>query len=77
MENTIKYNITDSLSRHAESSCKLNCVTTKFPEDTVVAMAYVPFQLDKTSYSPEVALREGTLFPILNKPFCGRSVVNE
>ena len=43
----------------------------------VVAMAYVPFQLDKTTYSPEVALCEGTLFKVLNKPFCGRSLMNE
>lgn len=77
MDNTIKCNMVDTVSRLSASTCKLNCVTTEFPEDTVVAMAYVPFQLDKTSYSPEVALREGTLFPILNKPFCGRSVINE
>ena len=77
MDNTIKCNMADTVSRLSVSTCKLNCVTTEFPADTVVAMAYVPFQLDKTSYSPEVALREGTLFPILNKPFCGRSVTYE
>ena len=48
----------------------------KNTENIPVAMAYVPFQLDKTSYSAEMALCEGTLFPVLNKPFCGRSVMN-
>lgn len=77
MDNTVKYDMADAVARLSASSCKINCVTTEFPSDTVVAMAYVPFQLDKTSYSPEVALREGTLFTVLNKPFCGRSLMNE
>lgn len=41
------------------------------PEDTVTAMAYVPFQTDTTQYSPEKALEIGTLFTNLNKPFLG------
>lgn len=70
------FNMVDMAMRVAPKDCPCNCVTTEFPEDTVVAMAYVPFQLDKTSYSAEKALHEGTLFPVLNKPFCGRSVMN-
>lgn len=62
--------------QNASVDCPCNCVTTAFPNDTVVAMAYVPFQLDTTRYSAEKALCEGTLFPVLNKPFCGRSVMN-
>ncbi len=62
--------------QNASADCPCNCVITAFPNDTVVAMAYVPFQLDTTSYSAEKALCEGTLFPVLNKPFCGRSVMN-
>lgn len=77
MDNNYKFNMADTVSRLSSSSCKFNCITTELPQDTVVAMAYVPFQLDKTSYSPEVALREGTLFTALNKPFCGRSLMNE
>ena len=77
MDNTIKFDMADTVSRLSAPACKTNCVTTEFPNDTTVAMAYVPFQLDKTSYTPEVALREGTLFTVLNKPFCGRSVINE
>ena len=37
-----------------------------------LAMAYVPRQRWNTVYSLEQALAEGTLFPELNKPFCGR-----
>lgn len=77
MDNTIKCNVADSVLRMATSDCKTNCVTTALPANPVVAMAYVPFQLDKTTYSPEIALCEGTLFKVLNKPFCGRSLLNE
>lgn len=77
MENISKFNMAETAMRISSPDCKRNCVTTALPENPVVAMAYVPFQLDKTSYSPEVALREGTLFPVLNKPFCGRSLMND
>lgn len=40
-----------------------------FPEDFSVAMAYVPLQVDTTVYNENKALCEGTLFPVLNKPF--------
>ncbi len=39
------------------------------PKDTALAMAYVPFQNADKLYSPEQALRMGTLFPELNLPF--------
>lgn len=77
MDNTIKCNMADTVSRLAAPDCRNNCVTTALSANPVVAMAYVPFQLDKTSYSAEKALQEGTLFTVLNKPFCGRSVINE
>ena len=77
MDNTIKCNVADSVLRMTASDCKNNCVTTALPANPVATMAYVPFQLDKTAYSPEVALCEGTLFKVLNKPFCGRSLMNE
>jgi hypothetical protein len=45
---------------------------TPFPEKTVYAMAYVPFQQPcKNTYSPEIGLQTGTLFPSLDKPFIG------
>lgn len=45
---------------------------TPLPSDAVVAMAYVPFQTDTTTYPEMQALACGTLFPCLNKPFKGR-----
>lgn len=39
------------------------------PDDTVTAMAYVPFQTDKSMFDTEVALSKGTLFSDLYKPF--------
>ena len=40
-----------------------------FPKDTMVTMAYVPFQNAGELYAPEQALCRGTLFPELDKPF--------
>ena len=42
------------------------------PKDMVVAMAYVPWQYFGEVYEPDKALRIGTIFPELNKPFIGR-----
>lgn len=41
------------------------------PASPVVAMAYVPFQTDITTYDEINALACGTLFPCLSKPFKG------
>ncbi len=43
--------------------------TSRFPEHTPLAMAYVPFQQWGETYSEDEALRCGTLFPELNFPF--------
>lgn len=75
MQNTIHFDMADAMARYAEHDCGKMCVNTALPENPVPTMAYIPFQLDKTSYTAEMALREGTLFPVLNKPFCGRSVL--
>lgn len=45
------------------------------PSDAAVTMAYVPFQLDMTTYEPSTALEKGTLFETLDKPFCGKKVM--
>lgn len=50
---------------------KPSCPNTSLPIDATVTMAYVPYQLDTNVYCPEVALQNGTLFPILDKPFFG------
>ena len=50
--------------------CRTTC--TPLPEDPVPGMAYVPFQQWSETYEPARALDDGTLFPVLNKPFYGR-----
>ncbi len=47
------------------------CKMTALPENPQVAMSYVPFQTDFTTYDDMNALKCGTLFPVLNKPFLG------
>lgn len=43
----------------------------RLPEDTVVAMAYIPYQTSRNLevYSPEQGICAGTMFPELDKPF--------
>lgn len=40
-----------------------------------LAMATVPWQQFTNSYEPDKALRVGTIFPELDKPFLGRGVM--
>ncbi len=79
MKDTVKFDMADSVKRLYEMDVKPHkcCVTTQLPADVAEAMAYIPFQLDKTAYTPEIALDEGSFFTALNKPFCGRSLLNE
>lgn len=42
--------------------------------DCYLAIANVPWQYFTNSYDPERALKVGTLFPELDKPFLGRGV---
>ncbi len=77
MKETVKFDMADTVKMLCKAEDKVNCVATAFPEDYQNAMAYVPFQLDKTAYAPEKALDEGSLFVTLNRPFCGRSLLNE
>ena len=41
------------------------------PDDIAVAMAYIPFQQDTTEFDVGTALKKGTLFVVLDKPFTG------
>lgn len=86
MQNPIQFDMAEIVSRQAKAYSRQSdmecehhrhCVTTALPNDPQVTMAYVPFQLDKTCYTPEIALQEGSLFKTLNKPFLGRSKCNE
>lgn len=51
-----------------------NVYVSKFPEDTPLAMCYVPFQQLERTYAENVALERGTIFPELDFPFLGREV---
>jgi len=42
-----------------------------FPPETPVGMAYVPVQTLSAIYEPAYALKQGTIFPDLDKPFLG------
>lgn len=55
--------------QHPTESC--GCRMSALPENPQVAMLYVPFQTDLTTYDEMTALKCGTLFPVLNKPFLG------
>lgn len=46
----------------------------KLPEGLPLAMAYVPWQRLDKMYAPVEALRRGTLYPELDKPFMGCTV---
>ncbi len=55
-----------------------NCAKTqgRFPEDTPIGMAYVPFQYWEKPYDDATALARGTIYPSLDKPFIGEEAVN-
>lgn len=46
----------------------------RFPENTPLAMAYVPFQTWDCIYDENTAFCQGTVFPQLDFPFCGEEV---
>lgn len=56
-----------SLENISESRDSSSCNLCNMP----IAMAYVPMQQWKTTYSPSEALCNGTVFPELNLPFKG------
>lgn len=67
-------------SYHSDCGCAAN--TSNGPVNEIydhltaaqapLAMAYVPYQQWDQTYEPCRALRAGTIFPCLNKPFCGK-----
>lgn len=50
-----------------DTSCA--CPKSRFPANTSLAMAYVPFQQSGEIYPCERALSRGTVFPCLDLPF--------
>ena len=49
-----------------------NSTLAPFPAQAAHAIAYVRWQELEEIYEPETALKQGTLFPCLDKPFYGR-----
>ncbi|MBP1559636.1 MAG: spore coat associated protein CotJA [Oscillospiraceae bacterium] len=44
----------------------------KFPSETPLAMAYIPWQEWEDTYPEDTAMDIGTIFPSLDYPFCGK-----
>lgn len=65
-------NMDQVLADYSGKGCTPN--PTPFPQNTPVAMAYVPFQQFGQLYPPENGLERGTMFPELDKPFLGGGV---
>ena len=61
--------VTDMRSGRPESP-----ETSRLPNDMPLAMAYVPFQQWEMPYAENTALERGTMFPSLDKPFCGKEI---
>lgn len=57
--------------------CKLfrSFIMKEMENKMVLAMTYVPWQKFEKSYEPQVALKKGTIFPELDKPFYGKEGV--
>ena len=79
------YNVTNSIDLKGEIKVnpnEMNFESSKqysgaFPAHTPVGMAYVPVQMLQSVYEPEYALKQGTIFPDLDKPFLdGREFAN-
>ena len=56
-------------SHNSKPYMEFNGNTSRFPAETPLAMAYVPFQQLNEIYPENEALRSGTLFPELCFPF--------
>lgn len=72
MNNTKSFDMAQAAAAFNAAGSPFCCVSTPLPDSPVPAMAYVPFQLDRTAFSPEQALMRGTLFTELDKPFSGK-----
>ena len=53
------------------TACKDSAIYTH-ADQLPPTMAYVPCQKFSTTYDPDYALKVGTVFPELCKPFCGK-----
>lgn len=56
----------------SKDSCNCPQPVGEFPEETPIAMAYVPFQKWEKPYDKDTGLARATIFPSLDKPFIGK-----
>ena len=73
-------------NRTNETCGRENCTRDNFPRNNCsnsdcdrweIAMGYVPWQNLRDVYEPAQALRAGTLFPELEKPFMARDMARK
>ena len=62
---------TERKESYAPDNLSVKNAVSPLPENTALAMAYVPFQTEFDVYDASAAMKNGTLFPGLNKPFTG------
>ncbi len=68
------------MNDYSNSKCSAEGLTIpkgRFPENTPLAMSYVPFQSWEDTYAENVALARGTIFPKLDFPFLGKEGVQK
>lgn len=71
-ESNMISNMNNITSNQNMQSCELTVEVAPLPAQTVVAMAYIPFQQFGNTYSAEKGFNQGTIFPDLDKPFTGK-----
>lgn len=66
----MEYSYFDVMKTRRNASAGMNPeqIQGRFPAETPLAMAYVPYQTFNTVYEADTALDRGTLFPELNLP---------
>lgn len=69
-------NNADVKSDESRDSCNCPQPVGAFPEETPIAMAYVPFQKWEKPYDMDTGLARGTVFPSLDKPFIGKGAAD-
>ena len=71
--NSCNWNYMNNYNRCNRCSCRNEEWNTRnqsgFPENYMLAHAYTPNQVLKETFTPEMALRNGTLFPELVSPY--------
>ena len=62
-------NVVTAMAEAAVSCCGKKLPAPSSEAGLIIAMATVPMQLWETPYKPAISLKQGTIFPCLDKPF--------